>query len=145
MYQGQVRELFKRFEPYVGEEYDGKKVDWPQKVLISEKAIPQDRIQPNTTVTGTRMWDAQEDIWLVRLLADVVTKMNAQAEGINKAAIRKIDRLQLFGGSGEPQISSAASGYGESDMADYENAPAYGGYGSAGAGTAQSKVDFRSC
>lgn len=150
-YQSQIQKLFQSFEPFVGEKYKGRDADWTQKVLISDKVIPQDRIQANTNVTAARMWDAQEDIWLTRILSGVVREMNAQADGINDAAIRKIDKLRLFGGTGEPQYGASAGGaYGgggeSSGGYDYGGSggmpSGYDGGGYGGTASAKTKVDF---
>lgn len=148
-YEKQILELFKRFEPFVGEKFNGRDVDWPQKVLVSQKAIPVPPIKTGSNITGERMWDAQEDIWLVDVIADLIRDMNEEAEGISQAAIRKIDKFQLLGGTGEPSFedsgaAAAAFGGGSGYGAD-EYGSDYGGggeFGPTGAVGGKTKVDF---
>jgi hypothetical protein len=49
------------------------------------------------------MWDAQEDIWLVRSLLEAVALLNRDATRIGDAPIRQIIKLELRGGSRKPE------------------------------------------
>ena len=111
-YQERIKELYKRFLPYVGEKFDGEDVDWTQKLSIDLRSIPQNpRIkQYSPPASVQEMWDLQEDIWLTRVLAEAFREINKDAENISQSVVRRVDRLELIGGDGEPVLSPGAGG-----------------------------------
>ncbi len=56
------------------------------------------------------IWDAQEDIWLLRSLLTSIASVNGDATRITEASVREIQRLWLRGG--DPAATPAASGAG---------------------------------
>ena len=74
-------------------------------------------------ITFQEMWDAQIDIWLTEILIDAIVKVNADKESISDAVIRRIDAIELMGGTGVPLTKDSAAPGG--DMSGME-----GGFGS---------------
>ncbi len=119
-------------------------VPWQQKVILAA-SIPQahfGRMRP----TSEQIWNAQIDIWLLRLLFDSVARLNEDKDSATEAILRRIDTLQLVGGDGEPVLTGGSSGgggdgsggYGEA-MTGPEPGAQGGGYG-GGAQTGGTKV-----
>lgn len=63
---------------------------------------------------SSEIWNAQEDIWLLRALLTSIASVNNDAERINEASVREIIRLHLRGGDREakPASAGAAGGMG---------------------------------
>lgn len=63
---------------------------------------------------SSEIWNAQEDIWLLRALLTSIASVNTDAERINEASVREIIRLHLRGGDREakPTSAGAAGGMG---------------------------------
>jgi len=82
-------------------------------------------------ITFQEMWDAQIDIWLTEILIDAIVKVNADKESISDAIIRRIDAIELMGGTGVPLTKDSAAPGGDMSGMD-------GGFGSSqsGVGTA---------
>ncbi|MCA9079936.1 MAG: hypothetical protein KDA58_05225 [Planctomycetaceae bacterium] len=55
------------------------------------------------------VWAAQIDIWLTRLLFDAISKVNEGKDSITESVIRRIDAVELVGGSGTPELATAGS------------------------------------
>ncbi|MEO2028683.1 MAG: hypothetical protein ABGZ23_22645 [Fuerstiella sp.] len=87
--------------------------------------------------TSPEIWNAQEDIWLLRSLLDSIAAVNAGAERIDKAPIRSLLVLQLRGGDKDaPAGGSGGGGFGEGGS-DYESdmsSEMGGGFGSSRGG-----------
>ncbi|MEP3480620.1 MAG: hypothetical protein ABJZ55_15325, partial [Fuerstiella sp.] len=66
--------------------------------------------------TSQEIWNAQEDIWLVRSLLDAIAETNGAADRIDKAPIRSLLQLQLRGGDPETKAGESAAGGGEGGM-----------------------------
>jgi len=62
--------------------------------------------------TSPEIWEAQEDIWLLRSIYDAIAEVNAGADNIEKATIRSLQRLELRGGDPDAEAGSSAGGGG---------------------------------
>lgn len=86
--------------------------------------------------TSQEIWNAQEDIWLLRSIYDSIAMVNKGAERIDKAPLRSLLLLQLRGGDpdAEPGGGGGAGGF-NSGGGDYESgdASSFGSGGFAGA------------
>lgn len=61
--------------------------------------------------TSPEIWEAQEDIWLLRSIYDAIAEVNAGADNITKSTIRSVQRLELRGGDPDAEAgATAASG-----------------------------------
>jgi len=86
-------------------------------------------------ITSQEMWDAQIDIWLTEILIDAIVQMNADKESISEAVIRRVDLIELMGGSGERVTKDGAAAGG--DMGGMPGMEGAGGMGMGGMGTSQ--------
>ena len=148
-YVDQIDELYKRFQPVVDGKFKEKEPDWDQKLSIDYATIPKNpRIDKNVqNLTIEEVWDAQEDIWLTRVLADVFREINRDAENVAQAVVRRVDALRLLGGDGSPVLASvggnsaggSVGGGGAIGLVDGMG----GGYGGMmGGGSAATGIDF---
>lgn len=74
--------------------------------------------------TSTEIWEAQEDIWLLRSIYDAIAEVNAGADTITKSTIRSLQRLELRGGDPDTEPGASAAGGGGFGGPGYEG----GGY-----------------
>lgn len=99
------------------------------------------------------VWDAQEDIWLLRSLLTSIASVNGEADRIGEASVREIFRLTLRGGdrNATPAAAGAAGGMGgmAGGMGGLESSTGMGGgmavgggSGGAGAGASYPGKDF---
>lgn len=98
-------------------------VPWKQKVILAA-SIPQAYFG-KMRATSEEIWNAQIDIWLLRLLFDAVARLNEDKDSATEALLRRIDVLKLVGGDGEPVMTGGSSSEGESSgygMEMYEGA-----------------------
>lgn len=79
-----------------------------QKVILATN-VPT-AILDRLTITSDQMWNAQIDIWLTRLLLDAVVRLNEDKDTVTEANLRRIDVLELMGGTGTPQTGGSAPG-----------------------------------
>lgn len=110
-------------------------------VDVSEAMITQeDETQWARNVpTSTEIWNAQEDIWLLRSIYDSIAMVNEGADRIDKAPLRALLLLQLRGGDPDTEPSSGGGGgFSGSGGGDLESgfSGGTGGFGSAGMGMA---------
>ncbi|MBT5018030.1 MAG: hypothetical protein HON04_04745, partial [Planctomicrobium sp.] len=93
-------------------------VPWKQKVILAA-SIPQANFG-RMRATSEEVWNAQIDIWLLRLLFDAVARLNEDKDSATESILRRIDELQLVGGDGSPVVtggdSTGTGGGGEDDM-----------------------------
>lgn len=101
------------------------------KVMMPIEVLPRHTFG-ELSVSSKEMWEAQEDLWFLRLLLSAVRTENGSAENVAKAPIRMISKVELMGGDG--MTGSAAAGTalsstqggmfgGEADMSEeYESA-----------------------
>ena len=153
-----MKDLQSRAEPVMPVK-DAQLATWKQKVVLAAR-LPQARFSdPNTrslTPTSEEMWNAQIDVWLVDLLFNAVRHINEDKDTVANSVVRRIDRLDLLGGTGEPVLTGGLTrtrgGEGmETEMemgmdAEY-GGPGYGGGGdemggAGGTSSVKSKVDF---
>ncbi len=111
-------------------------------VDISNAKITQENVArwQDPPPTSTDIWNAQEDIWLLRSIYDSIAMVNRGAERIDKAPLRSLMLLQLRGGDPEAEAgASAAGGFGGSEGyggGGYEDSSEMmmGGFGGPGGG-----------
>ncbi len=121
-----------------------KEPAWKQKVILAAK-LPSAQFG-SLSITPEEMWNAQIDIWLTTLLLDAIRNLNDDKDSVTESILRRIDRLELLGGSGEPALAGgAASGSsgdssGEGDL--YMDPSASSGSGGGAAGAISSSVAF---
>lgn len=142
LYQDLIEELRRRVEP-VAPMTQQNSVTWKQKVMLMGD-VPQASFG-SLGITSQEMWDAQIDIWLTRLLLDAVVKTNEDKDSVTEAIVRRIDRLELWGGDGQAVLSGGGSGGGMSFGGDSMDMtpPGYGPTGGSGGGAkVSSSVTF---
>ena len=120
-------------------------VPWKQKVILAA-SIPQAYFG-KMRATSEEIWNAQIDIWLLRLLFDAVARLNDDKDSATEALLRRIDVLELVGGDGEPMMTGGGSSDGESSgygMEMYEGDEPSGGstYGSELGGSKAVPIAF---
>lgn len=96
-------------------------VPWKQKVILAA-SIPQAHFG-RMRATSEQIWNAQIDVWLIRNLFDAVARLNEDKDSVTEAVLRRIERLELVGGDGEPVLTGGSAG---------GDAGGYGGYGGSG-------------
>lgn len=79
--------------------------------------------------TSPEIWNAQEDIWLLRSIYDAIAAVNAGATTIEKATIRSLQQLELRGGDPDAEPGSSGGGGGFGGMGGYEGGGMYEGGG----------------
>lgn len=84
----------------------------------------------NKIPTSQEIWNAQEDIWLVRSILNAIAQTNGAADRIDKAPIRALLQLQLRGG--DPETEAGGSAGGGMDGA-FGGGPGSGGLATGGA------------
>lgn len=124
-------------------------VPWKQKVILAA-SIPQANFG-RMRATSEEIWNAQIDIWLLRLLFDAVARLNEDKDSATEAILRRIDVLQLVGGDGEPVVTGGDSaggggsgGYGEEmyDGGETSGGSGYGGGNTKPAGATKVPIEF---
>src|SRR5690606_37360449 len=75
-------------------------VPWKQKVVLAA-SIPQANFG-RMRATSQEVWNAQIDVWLLRLLFDAVARLNEDKDSVTESILRRIDVLNLVGGDGQP-------------------------------------------
>lgn len=110
-------------------------VPWAQKVVLAAQ-IPQAHFG-KMRATSEEIWNAQIDIWMLRLLFDSVKRLNEDKDSVTEAILRRIDRLDLVGGDGSPVLTGGGGGGGDASYGG-EMMMAEGGaggrYGDSGGG-----------
>lgn len=119
-------------------------VPWKQKVILAA-ALPQARFG-KMRATSEEIWNAQIDIWLLRLLFDSVARLNEDKDSVTEAILRRIDVLNLIGGDGKPVLTGGGStGSGDSSGSSYgaemeTSTPSGGSYGGGGGRAGQKSI-----
>jgi hypothetical protein len=139
-YPNQFRKLFESLEPMVPPAIE-KTISWTPKVFVEDKALTRARFIPNRPPSNEEVWDAQEDLWLMTMLADAVREANRDADGPATATIKGIEALKLLGGSGTAAPKAAGGTAGGATGADPMYAAAAGGTQGAAAPTATVKIN----
>lgn len=155
-YRHAIARLWKSVQPYVGEPRPtGYVIDWPEKVVIQPETIPRVAFPKNYPPESEDIWDAQEDIWLIDLLFEAIVRTNENATYVGDAIVRRIDRIELMGGTGVSSVvdsgttmsasAGGMSGFGSEEYEDYEDyeddMDMGGGFGEQG-GPGPGKIDF---
>lgn len=109
-------------------------------VDISEAQITQENETKWATKppTSQEIWNAQEDIWLLRSIYDSIAMVNKGVDRMDKAPLRSLLLLQLRGGDpeAEPGAGGGGGGFGGMSSGGYESSEgSFGGGGFGGAGT----------
>lgn len=93
------------------------------KVWLDQKLIPRHTFG-QLSVESNKIWDAQEDLWYLQLIFDAIRNINRPAENAAKAAVRKVYKIELLGGTGESSVKATASSVsgGEGTMAGMHGA-----------------------
>ncbi len=103
--------VWRRYEPVVtlAEGEDRSWVNWDEKVIIQPDAIQPVHQFGVRRATDAQIWDAQEDIWLHRLIADAVVRTNDDADGVYTSVVKAIMLVELMGGDGKPVAAGSTS------------------------------------
>lgn len=118
-YPNQFQKLFESLEPMVPETMKG--ISWTPKVFVEPKALTVAVFHPTRPTSNEEVWDAQEDLWLMQMLAGAVRDANKYADGPANATVRAIELFRLLGGTGTAVPKSAAGmpGSGGADGGGY--------------------------
>lgn len=118
-YPNLFRNLFESLEPVVPENMKG--ISWTPKVFVEPKALTVTVFHPTRPVSDEQVWDAQEDMWLMTMLASAVRDANKYADGPANSTIRAIELFRLLGGTGTavPKAAMGAAGSGGADGGGY--------------------------
>ena len=92
---------------------DARGKDFSGKVWLDQKLIPRHTFG-QLSVESDKIWEAQEDLWYLQLLFDAIRNVNRSSENAAKAAIRKVYKIDLVGGTGESSVKASASPMGNS-------------------------------
>jgi len=103
VYPGQMKQLYLSLNPVLTV---NAKEPTKNRVFIKEETIPRHEFPVNVTATPQQILEAQEDFWLLTMLAQAINEVN-QAEDVSKSAIVEINHIELFGGTGESTIVAA--------------------------------------
>jgi hypothetical protein len=103
-----LRQLYAGIEPVVMGPQG--RVTGTGKVLFNEDQIPRTTFTNRLSIPSEMIWDAQEDIWYLRLLFDAIRRVNQPAENAAKSAVRAVLKIELWGGSGESKARGTAIG-----------------------------------
>lgn len=104
-YERQMQGLWLKFNPVIP---SGLPFTSRNLVFVDRTVVPTHPFIPGRTPTTQQIWDAQEDFWILSMLAEAINKTNAVAQyNVTDSAIREIFYLELFGGTGESTVTSA--------------------------------------
>jgi len=109
IYGSEIEEMLKIVRPFQIETGEGL-------VVVDSNRITHRPYNAWTTrpPESKEIWDAQEDIWLLRSLLNSINNVNGNAERITEAPVREIYRLTLRGG--DRNATPAAPGAGAGGM-----------------------------
>ena len=100
-YEKQLRNLWLSLEPL----RPGPSGSVTGKVRYDRAQLPQYYFGP-LSVPSEKIWNAQEDIWLLQLLFDAIRNTNRPADNAAKAPVRWLTSLSLMGGNGQSTVRS---------------------------------------
>lgn len=146
VYPQLLDEVWRRYQPVVttlAEGDDRSWVTWDEKVLIDSTAIQPVHQFGVRRATDEQIWDAQEDIWLHRLIADAVVRTNEDADGVYTSVVKMIQQVELMGGDGTPVAAGGATTSSSSQSSSFAETSNYMenfGGGSQGRGGSMSSV-----
>lgn len=129
-YAAEVERVWRAADPFDVETGTGK-------VVLDMNMLPQDSFG-ELPPASERMWNAQEDLWLLESLLKAVKEMNIDSSLVTESVIREVSVIQLMGGSGEKPAaegsSSEGSEYGEDMYTEERNYESRGGGRRGGSG-----------
>jgi len=107
IYGSEIEEMLKIVRPFQIETGEGL-------VVVDSNRITHRPYNGWTTrpPESKEIWDAQEDIWLLRSLLNSINNVNGNAERITEAPVREIYRLTLRGGDRNATPSAPGGGAG---------------------------------
>ncbi len=112
-YEDVYRRLMERVQPVRPMDpmvpYNPKNPIAPNQKVILMAGLPQANFG-QFGITSQEMWDAQIDVWMTELLLDAIVEINRDKESVRESVVRRLDILQLLGGSGEPVTADASAG-----------------------------------
>lgn len=118
-YEKLLRDAYLIAEPIMADSKGG----YTGKVSFAYEIMPRHEFgRSELSISSERMWDAEEDIWFLRLLLQAVRDVNANADNIAKAPLRMINTLKLMGGDGQlgGSTTAAAGGFSGGEETDME-------------------------
>ena len=89
-YKDYVDMVYKTFKPFDYETGEGIVVAPPKEVLL-RPAVFSDEHVPGLS----KIWSAQERLWIQRTLLEVVAEVNKNAKDWNTAIIREIEAIEV--------------------------------------------------
>jgi len=128
-YPGEWEKVFYSLEPMVPPNITT--TTHTQKVFVEPSALSVSTFHPTIPTTSEEVWDAQEDLWLLQMLADAVRESNKYADGPANATVRSIEALKLLGGTGTAVPKMAAGAAASSGGAEAMTMPMGGSGGQA--------------
>ncbi len=152
-YEELMRDVWERYQPVdttLAEGADRSRITWDEKVIIDPVAILPVHQFGNLRATDEQIWDAQEDIWLHRMIADAVVRTNEDADGPYTATVRSVLLIELMGGDGGKPVAAGSGQSGQSGQNsgatpgadDYGQAYGGGGRGGGRRGSTTAAVAF---
>lgn len=130
-YPSEFEKVFYSFEPMVPQNIKG--TTHTPKVFMEPSALTVATFASQGPPLSEDVWDAQEDLWLLQMLADAIRETNKYADGPSNATVRSIDALKLIGGNGTAVPKAAAGAAGSGGGAEAMAMP-MGSSGGGGAG-----------
>jgi hypothetical protein len=125
LYRAQIDELFVRVKA-------GTVVEIPKAAIITK--FRPSWLSASAPPTVAQAWLAQEDVWLLRAILDVIGRANKESTKVNDSPVKRILDIEI----GSKAVDSRLSSKGSTEQL---SAPKVGG-GAAGPGGA-SKSDLR--
>lgn len=104
-YETEVRRVWHLAEPLDPYTMTGK-LEFPLEMM---PRVPISEWQ-NRAPTFQEIWDAQEDLWLLTDLFQAISRVNAGANSIADAHVRKIEDIRLFGAERGTGAAGASPG-----------------------------------
>jgi uncharacterized membrane protein YgcG len=134
-YRKQMQKLYLSFEPVLP---SGGPDKTRNLLFMDRSVIPLHDFPAGQTPTIEKIWDAQEDYWILSMISQAVNKTNESAQDITSAHIRGIARIQLFGGSGESTVITGTGSGGPGGPGGESSSYSGGGYsGGPGGGSSE--------
>lgn len=132
-----LRERFAQlYDSYFNEQLKVIKPFLHGKGLVDVSQLQVTRVNSsvwsNRRPTSEEIWNAQEDIWLIRSLLDSIARVNRGADRIDKATLRKLDLVQLRGGDRDAEPGGGGGAAGGLGGFGEGGGEGYGGEGGGG-------------
>ncbi len=113
-YRQQIRALWEIVDP-LDDGVNRRDSDKRRKVAFAMADLQQSAVMltENSTPTFKEIWNAQEDIWLQTELLQAIRRLNANSISQGDAFVKKLDKIQMFGGTkstGDATASTAGGG-----------------------------------